>query len=129
MPASRHMSTWRRAASTSVLPTLAKFPRPPKVIVPSDSADTRRPDRPSWRYSMLPPVRRARAPAGDRCRSRRDYPTATGAGGLPPRPRSVGTSGHDEEGDGHAEGGVLADAAVQGVRPRGQVRLQVDDAA
>jgi hypothetical protein len=48
-PASRHMSIWRRASSTPVVPTLANFPAPPKVIVPRVSAETRRPERPSWR--------------------------------------------------------------------------------
>ena len=43
-PASRHMSTWRLAWSTSVEPTLAKSPRPPNVIVPRVSAETRRPE-------------------------------------------------------------------------------------
>src|SRR5215217_1867164 len=51
-PASRHKSIWRRAPSTSVEPTLANLPPPPKVIVPRVSAETRRPERPSWRYSM-----------------------------------------------------------------------------
>src|SRR5215469_12743579 len=54
-PASRHMSTWRRAPLASVAPTARNPPRPPKVIVPSVSADTRRPLRPSWRYSIGKP--------------------------------------------------------------------------
>src|SRR5712675_100455 len=54
-PASRHMSSWRRAPVTSVPPTALNPPRPPKVIVPSVSADTRRPLRPSCRYSMSSP--------------------------------------------------------------------------
>ena len=33
--------------ATSVDPVLAKSPRPPKVIVPSESTETRRPERPS----------------------------------------------------------------------------------
>src|SRR6202012_3527219 len=51
-PASRLMSTCRRASVTSVLPTLAKFPRPPNVIVPMVSTEIRNPDLPSWRYSI-----------------------------------------------------------------------------
>jgi len=51
-PASRHMSTWRLASATSVDPTLANGPRPPKVIVPMVSTDTRKPDLPSARYSI-----------------------------------------------------------------------------
>src|SRR5580693_3818295 len=56
-PASRHMSTWRSASSTSVEPTSANSPVPPNVIVPMVSTDTRRPDRPSARYSMRGPYR------------------------------------------------------------------------
>src|ERR1700722_967854 len=52
-PASRHRSTWRRAATTSVAPTALNPPRPPNVIVPSVSADTRSPLRPSCRYSIV----------------------------------------------------------------------------
>src|SRR4051812_42806027 len=52
MPASRHMSSWRRAPATSVVPTVAFVP---KVMVPSASDETRRPERPSWRYSMTEP--------------------------------------------------------------------------
>src|SRR5579862_1211465 len=52
IPASRHSSTCRRASAAPVDPTLAKSPLPPKVIVPSDRHDTRRPLRPSWRYSI-----------------------------------------------------------------------------
>src|SRR4051794_36262426 len=59
-PASRHMSTWRVAVSTSVAPTFAKLPRPPKVIVPRVRLDTRRPECPSWRYSMAPSLRERR---------------------------------------------------------------------
>src|SRR3954447_4522367 len=62
-PASRHMSTWRVATSTSVAPTLAKLPRPPKVIVPRVSGDTRRPECPSWRYSMARSLRQGGAGA------------------------------------------------------------------
>src|ERR1700733_1069804 len=50
-PASRHRSTWWRAPSTSVAPPRLTPPAPPNVIVPSVSADTRRPLRPSCRYS------------------------------------------------------------------------------
>src|SRR5580704_7937429 len=56
-PASRHMSTWRSASPTSVEPTSANAPVPPNVIVPMVSTDTRRPDRPSARYSMRGPYR------------------------------------------------------------------------
>src|ERR1700761_698920 len=81
IPASRHMSTCRRASSTSVLPTLAKLPRPPNVMVPIVSTETRRPDLPSLRYSMgrtlpssvrTPWSRAGLASAGD----------GTGAGGV-----------------------------------------------
>src|SRR5215469_12285938 len=48
------MSTWRRAWSRSVEPTWAKPPRPPNVIVPMVSTETRRPDFPSVRYSIHP---------------------------------------------------------------------------
>src|ERR1700744_3454559 len=51
-PASRLMSTCRRASVTSVLPTMEKLPRPPNVIVPMVSTEIRNPDLPSWRYSM-----------------------------------------------------------------------------
>src|SRR5690349_6885681 len=54
IPASRHMSTWRRAWSTSVDPTWANPPRPPNVIVPMVSTETLRPDFPSVRYSIHP---------------------------------------------------------------------------
>src|ERR1700733_9449525 len=50
-PASRHMSTWRRASSTPVEPTFANPPVPPKVIVPMVSTEIRSPDLPSVRYS------------------------------------------------------------------------------
>ena len=50
-PASRHMSTWRRASPTPVEPTFANPPVPPKVIVPKVSTETRSPDLPSVRYS------------------------------------------------------------------------------
>src|SRR4051794_27259814 len=43
------MSSCRRAPAVSVVPALGSLP---KVIVPSVSAETRRPERPSWRYSM-----------------------------------------------------------------------------
>src|SRR5580692_7495582 len=65
-PASRHMSTCRRACATSVVPTFSKTPRPPNVIVPIVSTETRRPDRPSARYSMgepYPPRSASRPPA------------------------------------------------------------------
>src|SRR5882672_8788451 len=51
-PASRHMSSWCRAPVTSVAPTTRNPPRPPNVIVPSVRAETRRPLRPSCRYSI-----------------------------------------------------------------------------
>src|SRR3984893_8336329 len=54
-PASRHMSTWRLAWATSVDPTLANGPRPPNVIVPMVSTETRRPEVPSGRYSIFRP--------------------------------------------------------------------------
>src|SRR5215468_3889911 len=50
-PASRHMSTWRRASSTSVDPTFANGPVPPNVIVPIVSTEILRPELPSARYS------------------------------------------------------------------------------
>ena len=52
MPASSAMSMWRRAPATSVSPTFAKLPCPPKVIVPNVSVDTRSPERPSCRYRI-----------------------------------------------------------------------------
>src|SRR6188472_2668305 len=52
IPASRQTSIWRAAPVASVIPTGASGPRSPNVIVPSDSAETRRPERPSWRYSI-----------------------------------------------------------------------------
>lgn len=52
-PASRHISICRVADPTSVLPTPAKPPTPPKVIVPIVNVETRKPERPSWRYSIV----------------------------------------------------------------------------
>src|SRR4051812_13674735 len=63
-PASRHMSTWRVPPSTSVLPTLANFSRPPKVMVPRVRADTRSPECPSWRYSIARSLRQRGARHG-----------------------------------------------------------------
>src|SRR5262245_11545472 len=50
-PASRHMSTWRRASCTSVDPTFANAPVPANVIVPMVSTEIFRPELPSVRYS------------------------------------------------------------------------------
>src|SRR6266496_4288842 len=50
-PASRHMSTWRRASPTSVEPTFANGPVPPNVIVPMVITEIFRPEHPSARYS------------------------------------------------------------------------------
>src|SRR6187551_2726765 len=46
------MSICRRAPSTSIDPTGANIPFPPKPIVPRVSTETRRPLRPSCRCSM-----------------------------------------------------------------------------
>jgi hypothetical protein len=52
-PASRAMSTMRRACSVPVSPQALKSgPRPPNVPAPKLRAGTRRPDAPSLRYSM-----------------------------------------------------------------------------
>src|SRR5690606_7007179 len=45
----------RRASARSVLPVLAKFPAPPKVMVPMVRTETFRPERPSVRYCMVLP--------------------------------------------------------------------------
>src|SRR4051812_6333741 len=52
MPRSMQMSIWRVASARSVSPTLAQWPAPPKVMVPSVRAETLSPELPSWRYSM-----------------------------------------------------------------------------
>src|SRR5271154_7131826 len=46
------MSISLRTSSSWRLPTLAKFPLPPKVIVPIVSAEILRPELPSCRYSI-----------------------------------------------------------------------------
>src|SRR5215472_15239616 len=71
-PASRHMSTCRRAWVTSVDPTFLNGPRPPNVIVPMVSTETRRPDLPSARYSMGPTL-----PSGGRRRHDRRAPATS----------------------------------------------------
>src|SRR3954454_3212058 len=60
-PASRASLICRRAPSTSIWPTGDAHPVPPNPIVPRVSVETRRPLRPSCRYSirlLLSPARR-----------------------------------------------------------------------
>src|SRR6202047_4670299 len=103
------MSNWRSASSTSVKPTSANAPVPPNVIVPMVSTDTRRPDRPSARYSMSRPYRGDawygrgggyHAPFGINIRIRA---SAGGVGGVP------GPDGARQRGQASGEhGGAVA---------------------
>src|SRR6266853_612744 len=87
-PASRHMSTCRLASATSVDPTFLNGPRPPNVIVPMVSTETRKPDLPNARYSMgttLPSATGVHPP-----RPRPSTAYGPGACGVPPGQLAVG---------------------------------------
>src|SRR5579872_3120806 len=130
-PASRHMSTWRSASSTSVEPTSANPPAPPNVIVPMVRTDMRRPDRPSARYSMGRPYRRSarggsgggyHGPFGTNKRIR------TSAGGAGPGRSGVGRvpghgGGRHRGQAGGEHGGAVAGHADRAVRTTGADRF------
>src|SRR5260370_23716256 len=80
-PASRHMSTCRPASATSVDPTFLNGPRPPNVIVPMVSTETRKPEWPSVRYSMRTTLR----PVPDRGFGLHPDVSDQGGGGRDPR--------------------------------------------
>src|SRR5947199_612844 len=59
------MSTCRRAASTSRWPMGLAHPVPPNPMVPRVIVETRRPDRPSCRYSMAASLLSGASPSAD----------------------------------------------------------------
>src|SRR5690242_15425737 len=95
-PAARHWSICRLASATSVLPTLAKPPVPPKVMVPIVSAEIRRPDLPSSRYSTRPPYWSAAA-AGRRPGILPALRPSARRPGVDLRVKARQTGGHDFE--------------------------------
>src|SRR5919197_2570150 len=112
-PASRHMSIWRRAPARSTEPTGAPAPASPKLIVPSVRVEMRRPERPSWRYSMGGDAVMRRRPAAATWRSSTCEPRGERRHEMLERVVQV-------ERDAEAAGRLEPDEAVDGAakRPR-----------
>ena len=70
-------------------PTLAKRPRPPKVMVPRVSVETRRPERPSWRYSTTGSFSEVGHSGGCRRRGSGSGPRSGRGAGASPSNRSA----------------------------------------